>query len=697
MKKLLLIIIVVVLTTQSGHAFNRAVIDSLEREMASAVNTADSLAIAVNLYDASSRERQFERANTAFDLARRTGNTGLKMEMLRNLANINTSDSLFNYYLSCLDKDDTTPEQQLTRLYIKIRQNIEAARNSSAETSRERVKEIMDRLESPDDIDVLTRLEILFSLCSYLEQISNGELLTDHLKAIGDIIEAMPEKLDALTTLYLTQSSLTYTSMRLLDKAVKADKRMLEFLDHIEEGYHAKGRKFKDFAYGRYIIYRRLLGNYEALTPDEVDEYHSAARQAARTEPLAYKDFTRIRRPDMYYYMKHKAYHKALPLLKFEAHQTERPQLLYVRRLLVNCLIEASQATNDRETLLDALLLSRNLDDNEMTRESSMRYKELQLQYERASHKVDLLKLDARKKEASRANHRTIYLIGGISLLTVIMTLIIIAILWRKSKRLNLDLKKVNAKLTDERDTLQRIQADLIRTGERARIADKQREEFINNISHEVSTPLNAVVEYSQLIVDCIDENKKPYLSKFARIVTLNAELVLTLVNDVLDLASYDKKTLKTEKHPVMASSLIEVTLDTVKNLPQPSVEIVNRIEPDDNLILNTDPKRVTQVLYNLLDNAAKFTTEGTITLDGRTIADGNFYEFSVTDTGIGIPAGKEEIIFNRFEKLNRYSQGIGLGLSVSRMLATLLGGELKVDTSHKGSGARFIFTIPIR
>lgn len=697
MKKITTILVILLAATLRSQAFNRAVIDSLERKMTVADNINDSLAIAINLFDASSRERQFERANKAFELAQRAGNTSLKFDMLRNLANLNTNDSLFNVYLASIDEEETSPEQQLTHLYIKIRQNLEAARNTSTETSREQVKEIMDRLESPEDINVLTRLEILFSLCSYLEQISNGELLTDHLQAIGDIIDTMPEKLDALTMLYLTQSSLTYTSMRLLDKAVKADKRMLDYLDQIEKSHHANGRPYKDLAYGRYIIYRRLLGNYEALTPQEVEEYHSAAGRVALLDPLAYDDFTRIRRPDMYYYMKRKEYSKALPLLKYEAHQTERPQLLYVRRLLVNCLIEAANEAGDRETLLDALLLSRNLDDNDMTRQNTARYKELQLQYERASHKVDQLKLDARKKEALRANHRTIYIIGGISLTIVIIALIIIAMLWRRSKLLNKDLKRANAKLVDERDTLQRIQADLISTGERAKIADRQREEFINNISHEVSTPLNAVVEYSQLIVDCIDEDKKPYLSRFARIVTLNSELVLTLVNDVLDLASYDKKTLKIEKHPVVACSLSEVTIDTVKNLIQPGVQLINNIESDYNLILNTDPKRVTQVLYNLLDNAAKFTTEGSITLDGRIIADGSFYEFSVTDTGIGIPPGKEEVIFNRFEKINRYSQGIGLGLAVGRMLATLLGGELKVDTRHKGHGSRFIFTIPVK
>lgn len=99
----------------------------------------------------------------------------------------------------------------------------------------------------------------------------------------------------------------------------------------------------------------------------------------------------------------------------------------------------------------------------------------------------------------------------------------------------------------------------------------------------------------------------------------------------------------------------------------------------------------------NLLVNAAKFTEEGSITLCGNITDDGNCYKFSVTDTGIGIPAGKEEVIFERFEKLNKQTQGIGLGLSVSRLIATALGGRVYVDPDYKSRGARFIFIIPVK
>ncbi len=679
-------------------AYNRAIVDSLERELSKVTTLEDSLRISFDIFDSSSRGKQYDNARRVLDLASRSGDENAQLSILRSLSTLdNVTDSLFNEYLDIASGLKRSEIREQTILFIKVKQNSEAARTSTVEQSRQRVRELMKRVEVSQGLSIYTRLEVLFTLCAYIEQVSTGELLTDHLQQVGELLDELPDKLDALESLYLTQSSLTYTAMQSLQKAIDADKRLLEHVDQVQEKSKSAGRGFRDFSYTKYTIYRRLLGNYEALTPEEAEEYYQAAREVAQLDPIAKNDFENIRRPDMYYYMSRKEYAKALPLIKHEVKQTDHELLPYVRRLLLNAMIESAKAVGDRDALLDALLTSRALDESEQTRHSAEQFRELQFTYDRNIEKLRGMQVELDKRNAQIANHRMTKILGGVFVFVLLILVFVLMRTWRKARALNKTLAKTNAKLVEERDTLRRIQADLTRTGERARAADKQKEEFINNMSHEVSTPLNAIVEYSHLIVDCIDEDKKPYLTKFARVVKLNTELLLTLVNDVLDLASIDKKTLKIEKQPIVISSLAEVAADTFKGRLQPGVKFINKIKPDDNLLVTTDAKRVTQVLLNLLVNAAKFTSEGTITLDSRLVNDDNFYEFSVTDTGVGIPKGKEEIIFNRFEKLNRFSQGIGLGLAVSRMIATLLGGEVKVDTSHKGVGARFIFTIPVK
>lgn len=696
--KRIIILLIVAASFMPVFAYNRAIVDSLERELSRVTALEDSLRLSFDIFDSSSRERQYGRALRVLDLARRAGDEKAQLSILRSLSTLeNVNDSLFNVYLDIASGLSRSEIREQTILLIKVKQNSEAARTSTVEQSRQRVRELMKRVEVSQGLSIYTRLEVLFTLCAYIEQVSTGELLTDHLQQVGELLDELPDKLDALETLYLTQSSLTYTAMHSLKEAIDADKRLLNHIANVQKKSTADGRRFRDFSYTKYTVYRRLLGNYEALTPEEADEYYNAARDVAQLDPLAKYDFDNIRRPDMYYYMSRKEYAQALPLIKHEVKQTDHELLPYVRRLLLNAMIESAKALGDRDALLEALLTWRALEESEQTRHSAEQFRELQFTYDRNIEKLRGMQVELDKRNAQIANHRMTRLLGGAFLFILLVLVFILMRTWRKARALNKTLAKTNAKLVDERDTLRRIQADLTRTGERARAADKQKEEFINNMSHEVSTPLNAIVEYSHLIVDCIDEDKKPYLTKFARVVKLNTELLLTLVNDVLDLASIDKKTMKIEKQPIIISNLAEVAADTFKGRIQPGVVFINKIAPDDNLLVTTDAKRVTQVLLNLLVNAANFTSEGSITLDSRLVNDGAFYEFSVTDTGIGIPKGKEEVIFNRFEKLKRFSQGIGLGLAVSRMIASLLGGEVKVDTTHKGAGARFIFTIPVK
>ena len=125
-----------------------------------------------------------------------------------------------------------------------------------------------------------------------------------------------------------------------------------------------------------------------------------------------------------------------------------------------------------------------------------------------------------------------------------------------------------------------------------------------------------------------------------------------------------------------------------------PGVEMVFANRNSEDVTVTTDRRRVEQVLINLLNNAAKFTKQGRVTLSYKVV--GNMLEFEVTDTGSGIPPEKAALVFERFEKLDSSTQGAGLGLPIARLLAGLLKGSLKLDTSYTG-GARFVFTIPLK
>ena len=177
-------------------------------------------------------------------------------------------------------------------------------------------------------------------------------------------------------------------------------------------------------------------------------------------------------------------------------------------------------------------------------------------------------------------------------------------------------------------------------------------------------------------------------------LINTNTELLTTLVNDILDLSKLESDTYTLSLSPVSITELCHATLASVAHRISPGVEL--RIDEPSNaneLILNTDIARLQQILTNLLTNACKYTEEGSITLAYR--HDKTEWEFSVTDTGCGIPPEKAETIFERFEKLDSFKQGTGLGLNICRRIAELVGGRVYLDTSYTG-GARFVFMHPV-
>lgn len=218
--------------------------------------------------------------------------------------------------------------------------------------------------------------------------------------------------------------------------------------------------------------------------------------------------------------------------------------------------------------------------------------------------------------------------------------------------------------------------------------------DFINNMSHEVKAPLEALREYAYLLAESTDDHKKKYLMQFADLLMLNADLVTTIVNDVLQLSELHTTSVKIEKKRIYAGPVCEAVVETVKGRVHHGVEMIFRpLQPD--ILVNTDRHRLVQILINLLQNAAKFTEEGSVTIYYRRSDDGRNIEFIVEDTGIGVQPENAERIFERFVKLNSDSQGIGVGLTISRMLARLMDGDITVDQSYS-AGARFILTLPI-
>ena len=265
---------------------------------------------------------------------------------------------------------------------------------------------------------------------------------------------------------------------------------------------------------------------------------------------------------------------------------------------------------------------------------------------------------------------------------------VVIVFLWQQRK-LNAKLEKSRDKLVEKNRILIEAKEELRKAKEVAEQSNWLKTMFIQNMSHEIRTPLNSIVGFSGVLVDMLDD--KEDIGQYVALIESNSKLLLKLVGDILDISILDSE-VEIKHNAVDVNACCQASIDAAGTLFSPDTKLVFKPACDE-LIINSNYNYIVQVLDNLLSNASKFTHEGSVTLAYEVKKETNQLIFTVTDTGIGIPIDEQEHVFERFVKLDNFSQGAGLGLSICRIVAERLGGFLIIDREYT-QGTRFIFCV---
>ena len=281
------------------------------------------------------------------------------------------------------------------------------------------------------------------------------------------------------------------------------------------------------------------------------------------------------------------------------------------------------------------------------------------------------------KQEAAETHIRYFTILSGL-LLLVILILIFWIIARRKARK---QLIKKNEQLKEALSM--------------AEEANKMKASFIRNITHEIRTPLNAINGFTQLLNNPNFELNEEDKNTMTSTIKKNVDNITQIVDEILQVADKESKSVYAKNDTINCCQFLHEMIEKYQSEASFGVTMNCSSNIGKNFTIKTNETALRRIVCHLLDNAVKFTEKGSIHVNCELEAEQNAIRISVTDTGIGIPEDKQEQIFERFYKVDSFSKGIGLGLSVSRMIAQKLGGNLVLDSTYK-EGSRFIVTIPI-
>lgn len=700
-KKLILCLLVVAFAAAGSFAQNRQsatstktnseLIDSLRIELANVHTPADSIPLLYDIFDLSAYLDMYDAGETLYQTAVRAKNTKVQLDMICRLADIAMRFAYLDKTEAMLQRLEDFPDSQdksIARCFVIAcmapARHFTTVQELSAEVQR-LLNEINEN--SGAENDRYDRIARMLTLAEYLQGLTQGTYLTEFVDRLNTEISQLPvDKASLIRNKFYASAAMLYMRNQQYDKAVKADRKLLAAHDRIEAQNAKQGRKFRDLIINRYISYRRMMKCYPALTLEETQELYDKIMELAERNSDIQGDMSYNPLPQMVLHMKREEYAEALPLLKI---LSEHAGTLYEKRYFLRQLRLAAEATGNQEELAKASIEYCKILEEYTDLKSAERMRELEVNYNYES-------LRETNAEQLRKREHTIITLSVIAfalLIIVIIAFIIMATRLTSGKK---KLAKVNESLRNEGEELRQATESLTVARDRARKADAEKTQLVNYVTNELLNPINSIVEYSQMIIDNAQGENKKYLERFKSIVDMNIRLLQGLVGDVQELAVVENNELPINRVPVDLNAIGRTAIDSIR--PQLNGKVKATFHPVLNggkkTLFNTDPRRVEIVLLNLLSNAAKFTPSGSIDLNLTISPENGDAIFTVTDTGIGIPADKTEVIFNRFEKLNPEIEGSGLGLSVCVIVCETLGASVHVDTTYPGPGSRFVFTI---
>lgn len=661
--------------SQYSNEKTQPILDSLARAFSETDDVKEKIFVLQNVADLmSSTTSRCARHWDVIALARKIGDSASLAESACELINA-PYDSLKKYFVlieELYNKDSLTKPVYNYLKGALMKKKIARMPDSLRMVELEHY--ISDFRVAGSEQDIFDEILTLNNICSFLgASIINGNLFLEYMEKQKKLVEQLPMSEYSYYYGLIYSDMASYCHMNgEYHKAYECDTVLLSYIKDREAFYKSSGRKYRQYYNAFYFVYRRMLGAFSVLPKDTIHFYIEKLKDLAKESELIQYRIKSDAVILINYYMATEQYDKAMIYIDnvLKKKRSEVPFQLYV---IYKHKVQAARALNNKNVLLEAYYQYFLAFEDFNKYKALERQKELEILYQVGEINNMNKELILKNKEAEITNNRWI-------LFFAIMIMLLLFALLLASTFYNVKMKRMTSQL---------IQAKIM-----AEQSSKIKTAFVQNMSHEIRTPLNAVVGFSNVLAETYAE-KDPEVKEYTRIIQNNNDMLVKLIDDLLQLSDIELGKVSCDLRDVCINELCSLSLASVKSRAKEGVALQFYPEAGTDFSIQTDPTRLQQILTNFLINATKFTDSGYIKLSYAISRSENKIKFMVEDTGCGIAEDKAELIFNRFEKLNEYMQGSGLGLYISRELARQLSGDIILDKTYK-NGARFILILPL-
>ena len=361
MKRLNIILTLIIMLTMTLSASpdsktgKQALIDKYTKQLKTITSARDSIRILYYIFDLSDRRGQVKYAWEIYNTAGRAENVNAQLDMLRNLGTFYAyDDSITEYILKLTDEIPNEESRAATRTYI-INQHINRKSRQPDDTELQRM--LLDSITNSHNLegkDIYDRLSLLYQIIQYLGVDADGVLFKECLDTYGELIEDLPVSDYPLKNQFYTTAAMIHSRMNGNPaKAIQYDRKLLEIIEQLQQMYIKKNRKFRNYDTNKFISYRRMLGNYPALTKEEIETIHDSIVALYERNSDVRKTMDKEGQAHAFYYMAKKDYKNAIPAISGLLKNTDLSA--YQKQKYYSMLIDAAKAENDSKTYVSSM------------------------------------------------------------------------------------------------------------------------------------------------------------------------------------------------------------------------------------------------------------------------------------------------------------------------------------------------------